>query len=305
MAIYSVMKLAREHGVPVLLQGQGGDELFWGYNWVQEAAKASARKLRRANHPISTLLQYLDVSFPGGLSRSQLGTWAHQRGGLRQSWQSLKRDRGSSPDQMVFYDLVSDFGASMEETRKLYTKAFRQQLNGTKATDLFTFAHPWPNIDVTLTRLICDTYLRENGVTQGDRLGMASSIEVRLPLLDHRLVETVIALRKSQTDVGQPPKAWLKGAIKDLLPEHVINRRKRGFSPPMMEWHQSLFAAYGQSLRDGYLVEHEVLSPESAHNLSLGPFPPTAITPLSFKALVLEQWCRGMFAAGPRASSPQ
>ena len=182
----------------------------------------------------------------------------------------------------------------MYDTRQLYSESFKEQINGNSATRLFTFERPWPNIDVTLTRLICDTYLRENGVTQGDRLGMASSIEMRLPLLDHRLVETVIGLRKTQTDVNQPLKAWFKAALKDLLPEHVVNRPKRGFSPPVMEWHRALFAEHGASLRDSYLVQHDVLTSESAQTLSRGAFPSSAITPLSYKALVLEQWCRQM-----------
>ena len=288
---YSVMKLAREHNVPVVLQGQGGDELFWGYGWVQAAAHASARKRQRANSSIGTLPRYVELDLPAGLSRMQLGEWVYR---LRRNWKSLKRDRTASPDQMVFYDLVSDFRTSMTETRTIYSKSFSEQLNGNTATSLFTFDRPWPNIDVTLTRLICDTYLRENGVTQGDRLGMASSIEMRLPLLDHRLVETVIGLRKAHTDVDQPPKAWFKAALKGILPDDVINRRKRGFSPPVAEWHRALFAAYGDSLANGYLRQHDVLSEASARELAAGPFPTDSTTPLSFKALVLEQWCQQM-----------
>lgn len=291
---YSVMKLAREQNVPVVLQGQGGDELFWGYGWVQAAAHASARKLQRASKPVGALPQYVDFNLPNGLSRGKIAEWAHGLGGLRDSWENLRRDRAASPDQMVFYDLVSDFRTSATETRKLFSPRFREQINGNTATGLFTFDRPWPNIDVTLTRLICDTYLRENGVTQGDRLGMASSIELRLPLLDHRLVETVIGLRKEHSDVDQAPKAWFKAALKDVLPDEVINRRKRGFSPPVMEWHRALFAAHGASLADGYLRAHEVLTAESAQVLALGPFPSDSTTPLSFKALVLEQWCRRM-----------
>ena len=300
---YSVMKLAREHNVPVVLQGQGGDELFWGYGWVQDAARASARKLQHTNNPLGTLPRYVDLDLPGGLSRMQLGEWVYRLGGLRRSWESLRRDRTASPDQMVFYDLVKDFRTSMDEVPTLFTKSFTEKINGNNATNLFTFARPWPNIDVTLTRLICDTYLRENGVTQGDRLGMASSIEMRLPLLDYRLVETVIGLRKAQTDVNQPPKAWLKAALKDVLPEDVINRRKRGFAPPVMDWHRALFVAYGPSLSDGYLVQHEVLSRECAAHLSAGPFPAGVITPLSYKALVLEWWCREMSESSGRSAS--
>lgn len=295
---YAVMKLAQEHNVPVILQGQGGDELFWGYGWVRAAAHASTRKLQRTQHALATLPSYLNFNLPAGLSRGALGEWVHRLGGLRESWNSLRRDGSSSPDQMVFYDLDADFRASMDETRTLFSASFAAQINGKTATSLFTFAHPWPNIDVTLTRLICDTFLRENGVAQGDRLSMASSIEMRLPLLDHRLVETIIGLRKTSTDSRQPPKAWLKAAIHDLLPRNVVERPKRGFSPPTMEWHRALFAAHGASLRDGYLLQHSVLTEASAAHLSSGPFPANVVTPVSFKALLLEQWCRRMVSLG-------
>jgi asparagine synthase (glutamine-hydrolysing) len=73
-----------------------------------------------------------------------------------------------------------------------------------------------------------------------------------------------------------------------------MNRPKRGFAPPVREWHDALFAAYGESLADGYLVQTGVLNAEEAGTLALGPFPVGAVSPLSFKALVLEQWCRQM-----------
>jgi asparagine synthase (glutamine-hydrolysing) len=88
-----------------------------------------------------------------------------------------------------------------------------------------------------------------------------------------------------------------------VLPDDVINRRKRGFSPPVMEWHRAIFAEHGPSLRDGYLVEHEVLHRESARSLSTGPFPSSAITPLSYKALVLEHWCRRMSQVSARSAA--
>jgi asparagine synthase (glutamine-hydrolysing) len=292
---YSVSKLALEHNVPVVLQGQGGDELFWGYSWVRAAAHASSRKgVLLEKGPLATLPRYLSLKLPRGLSRLNLGEWAHSMGGLRPGWQSWQRDRRSSPAQLVFYDLAPDFLTSAKETSHLYTATFREQLNGATAHSLFTFTEPQSNHGVALTRLICDTYLRENGLAQGDRLSMASSIELRVPLLDHLLVETVVGLRKNNDDSDQPPKSWFKAAIKDLLPEWVMQRPKRGFSPPLLEWHNALFANYGKALSDGYLYQNKVLTEESARRLSSGPFPYDAIAPLSFKALVLEYWCRRM-----------
>jgi asparagine synthase (glutamine-hydrolysing) len=294
---YAVMKLAREHSVPVVLQGQGGDELFWGYDWVRDAAKQTARKhALRQKGVLSALPQYLTPQAPTCTSRYELWQWARRAGGLRPGWRSFRRDRGEPEGQFVFLDLLGDFRSPAEELPELYTPSFREQLNGSNTAELFTFADPWPDIDITITRLICDTYLRENGVTQGDRLSMASSIELRLPLLDHRLAETVIGLRKTQSDATKPAKAWLKTALEDVLPDWVVNRPKRGFTPPVRQWHDALFSVCGDSLRNGYLVQARVLKPKSGELLAEGSFPQEAITPLSFKALVLELWCRQLLA---------
>ena len=292
---YAVNKLAHDHGVPVILQGQGGDELFWGYNWVRDAARESTRKETLSQQgSLAAIGQYFKLELPNGLSRAGLGEWAHKLGGLKPGWRSWQRDRTTPPNEIIFYNLVSDFQTSERDSRGLYGNSFAQQLNGSTARDLFTFDRAQPNLPVTLTRLICDTYLRENGVAQGDRLSMASSIELRLPLLDHRLVETVIGLRKAQNDAAQPAKSWLRAAVKDLLPEWVMQRRKRGFSPPVHQWHRALFDAHGEALRDGYLYQKGVLSSAGAKHLASGSFPSDVVTPLSFKALVLEQWCRQM-----------
>jgi asparagine synthase (glutamine-hydrolysing) len=244
---YAVMKLAREHGVPVMLQGQGGDELFWGYPALREAAIASQVKSR--------------------------------------SW--IRSNR------MTFYDRLSDFrdAAAM---RSHYAPAFAARVDRDGPEQLFTFPRPWPHVEITMTRLVCETYLRGNGIAQGDRLSMASGVEMRLPLVDHKFVEAVVGLRKHQSDLRLPPKTWLRAVARELLPDFVMNRPKRGFEPPTRRWHDAIFAAHGQSLIDGALVAEGVLRPESAATFARGTFPDHATAPLSFKALVLEQWLRQM-----------
>jgi len=64
-----------------------------------------------------------------------------------------------------------------------------------------------------------------------------------------------------------------------------------------------MFAEHGAALREGYLVQHEVLNAESARSLATGPFPVSAISPLSYKALVLEHWCRRMSQASARSAA--
>ena len=263
---YAVMRAARDAGVPVVLQGQGGDELFWGYPWVAQCVSECERKTAAlAGKP----------QCPGG----------------------------PTADRMVFYDRVPCFQAALAEARDLYAADFTTSLKDADPLDLFTFRDPRPAANVRLTRLICQTYLLENGIAQGDRLGMACSVELRLPLVDYRLVETVIGLRKLQADHLLPPKAWLKAAVRDLLPEEILSRPKQGFAPPLKTWHRALFSKYGSNLCDGYLVQAGVLRPEAGVRLAGGPFPQGVVVPLSFKALVLESWCRQMSTAAERSQN--
>ena len=121
---------------------------------------------------------------------------------------------------------------------------------------VFTLPQPWPDLGVAITKAICETYLLENGMQQGDRLSMAWAVELRLPFVDYRLVETAIGLRKASADHMLPPKARFREVIKDYLPEWVLNRPKTGFTPPANEWIGKLNQRYNSELAKGYLVEH-------------------------------------------------
>lgn len=265
---YAVMKLARDHGVPVLLQGQGGDELFWGYPELRLAVAEAIETAESRRNPL-------------------------RFGGVRTALKEVRR-RFQNSNRLELYKHSPDFASAIVQTKKVYSPAFAEQIRANDVHRPASLSGDWHSPEVALTAMVCATYLRENGITQGDRLGMASSVEMRLPLLDHEFVETVIGLRKCRSDAKLPPKHWLKEAMKNVLPDHVLNRPKRGFAPPTREWHAAIFAAHGDSLVDGHLVKAGILSREGAADLSKGEFPAGAITPLSFKALVLEQWCRQM-----------
>jgi asparagine synthase (glutamine-hydrolysing) len=106
------------------------------------------------------------------------------------------------------------------------------------------------------------------------------------------LIEIIIGLRKTQPDYQLPPKAWFKTALKGVVPDWVVNRPKQGFRPPVKDWHRALFEKYGVELNEGYLVQVGVLSSGGGRSLAQGPFSIGAVIPFSFKALVLEMWCR-------------
>jgi asparagine synthase (glutamine-hydrolysing) len=294
---YAVMKLARENGVPVLLQGQGGDELFWGYPQTRDAFGETMKKNRLSRRPLSqALFQSLEFNFPKNRSRGAVSAWARDFGGVRTNWRNVRR-RFRASDRVVFYESSLDFTQAAAQIPSFYSPKFKEQIDDDDARSFFAFsAGGGGSIETALIAAICASYLRENGIVQGDRLGMASSVEMRLPLIDYKFVETIVGLRKNQSDALLPPKHWLKEAVKDVLPDWVLSRPKRGFAPPTHEWHTALFAAYGESLADGYLVQSDVLTGASGLRLSKGEFPAQVASPLSFKALVLEQWCRQMMS---------
>lgn len=293
----AVMRAAKSHGISVMLQGHGGDELFWGYPWLRQAASQTQRKLEGWQQGGPQFRHYASLTTPAYWSLWGVKEWLKSGAGLRESWSSYTRDRRSLKEQAVFYDLVPDFLIARRDLRGLYSEQFQSSLRESHAYKMFTVPAPWPQVDVLLTKLICQTYLQENGIALGDRLSMASSVELRLPLVDFRLVETVIGLRKATPDHTFPPKVWLREALKAVVPDWVMNRPKRGFTPPLHEWHRAIFSQHGTQLKDGFLVANRILRSESASVLSQGPYPSEAGAPMSFKALTLELWCRAMSRA--------
>lgn len=286
----AVMQAARKQGVPVMLAGQGGDELFWGYPWITEALGQTIRKARWQSAGSPKFTEYLRMKVPSTMSRWDWYDWCRSVGGLTSSYSEFIRDLKNPKERLVFYDHSPLFRAIRNSIPSILTKEFLDSRYEMELWGPFTIPHPWSRPDLLFTRLISETYLLENGLAQGDRLSMASSVELRLPLVDYRLVETVIGLRKANPDHGCPPKFWFKQAVKDLVPEWLRHQPKRGFQPPGREWMQGIKARYGHALEDGLLVQHSILKPEMARAMAT-QVQHGALAQLAFMALVLEYWC--------------
>ena len=294
---YAVMQAAREQGVPVMLMGQGGDELFWGYRWVREALAATQRKWALHNGEKIGLRDYLKITRPP-LSYTLGLQWLRELGGLRTGWRQYRSDFSSAAERAVFYETEHCFRDAMQHIhRGLYTRDFSEQVRADDLTAGFVRSECISSPELTLTRLICESYLAENGIAQGDRLSMAASVELRLPFVDYKFVETVVGLSKAHPgEASAQPKKWLRDAVQGIVPDFVMTRRKRGFSPPWRTWNKALSNAYGDQLLDGYLVQHGVITPKAARyeRQRLNPHPLGMPALLSGKTLVLENWCRQM-----------
>jgi asparagine synthase (glutamine-hydrolysing) len=273
---YAVMRLAAEHGVKVMLNGIGGDELFWGYGWVQQAARKTEARQK--------LIQSVS-------KRPGHWTWP---------WQ-----RNTGPDdQISFYDTVSYFNESRRWVQQAYGAEFRQALEPRNAFRPFVVPQPWDPAPLLLTRGICETWLLGNCIALGDRLSMASSVELRLPLLDYRLVEVVYGLRRTFPDHHLPAKQWLKDALRDLLPPELANRPKRGFTPPVAEWMAALIKRYGDCVSDGWLVRSGCLRREPVLQLLRTGERSTQHWNLLYKLLTFEVWHQAIRKVPARAPLP-
>ena len=212
-----VSKLAQQH-VKVVLSGDGGDELFAGYErYVTDRRRAMFTRLpallRRG------LLRPLSHALPRA---------AYGKNFLRNI--SLEADER-------YLDSLAYFNA--EARRELFTPEWQHTLAGYDPAAAFRKLHRSPVTDDHLDRLLyldSRTYLPGDILTKVDRMSMAASIETRAPLLDHKLIEFAQGLPSSLKLRGMTTKYLLKKAVAGLIPDEIINRPKQGFDVPIAQW---------------------------------------------------------------------
>ena len=95
-----------------------------------------------------------------------------------------------------------------------------------------------------------------------DQMGMANSLEIRVPFLDHRLVELVLAQDDRVRTPTRPPKRFLVDTFSDLIPEEVAVRSKQGFALPMDRWMRGPLKQRGTEAID-VLAEHGAFRPDA------------------------------------------
>ena len=276
----------------MLFSGLGGDELFWGYEWHRRCVRQS-EVLRNAHLGRAGLSDYVSWRSPP-VSWVGLLQWFGEGGGFLSGLRRRREDLLCPDDQVHFWDMTTEYrNARMSLPR---VAGPRLACSTADPARHFRGSHLWENLGVSLTDLICSTYLRSNGLGQTDRLFMSRSVESRVPFTDARLAEVVVGLRKARPDHDLPRKSWLRAALAGTVPEDVMRRRKRGFTPPWRVWTRKLMIAYGDDLADGLLVREGIIDQDAAAHLRMGVDRLRRPIPLAFPALVLEQWYRGVRA---------
>lgn len=269
---YIVSQLARTQ-VKVVLGGDGGDELFAGYkrydNFVKTVGDGSSSMLQRAGlkmlwRSVSSAQRYFSSLIAVGdylkmKTQEPVVSYFNKVGFLDYNTQRLL--------------LHPHIGASISrDTLWLLRKYWRDSYPRVTAAQY---------VDLK-------TYLVDDILTKVDRASMFHGLEVRVPLLDHKLVELAFQISHDITYLNGKRKHLFKETISPLLPNNALSERKKGFSVPIETWLKNGLQSYAtQMLLDGSLVNRAILNPKATEKFLLS-CRPTHVWLL----LALEMWAR-------------
>jgi asparagine synthase (glutamine-hydrolysing) len=226
---FLVSQLAREH-VTVALSGTGADELFAGYEryWAIPLSRAYGRVPR----PIRSAVNYASQKIPTGHEKRSLTLRARRF-----------TESASSPLLSRHQQVVGLF--SPLDRYQLYTNEWADSVQRDEEDPLlarFNASDAQSDLD-RLLDVDTGTLLPGDYLVKDDRMSMAVSLELRVPFLDHTLVEFAATLPPNLKLRRLTTKYILKKSTEKLLPKHILRRPKHGFEIPIARW-------IGEDLKD-------------------------------------------------------
>jgi asparagine synthase (glutamine-hydrolysing) len=221
--LYYVAKLARDAGVIVCQVGEGSDELFCGYPFWREHLRVA----RWNSFPIPRIAKrgICELLKTAGLSTSY-------------AYELLRR---AAADEPTFWGGAE--GLTESEKHCVLSDDMRRRFLGvTSAQALRPIRErferlAWEPSDFNwMTYLDLNLRLPELLLSRVDKMTMATGVEGRVPFLDHKLIELAFSI-PTKTKIGHLElKRVLKRAVRGMLPDELIDRKKQGFGLPMREW---------------------------------------------------------------------
>jgi asparagine synthase (glutamine-hydrolysing) len=221
---YMVSSLAREH-VTVALSGDGGDELFGGYDAYE--AQALAARLGSFGEAVMPALAAVAATLPP----------TEKKKGLVNKVKRFTSGAATAPSDLGHYRWMVYLSAAAKE--RLYSDGLRERL---RAFDVYAPVREalgrFSQDDLLNRQLYADlsVYLADDILVKVDRMAMATSLETRAPFLDADVMELAFSM-PAHFKIRDGERKWvLKQAMKGIVPETILTRKKEGFSIPVKNW---------------------------------------------------------------------
>lgn len=207
--LYFVAREARKH-VKVVLSGEGADELFGGYNIYREPL--SLRPITGLPDPIRRGLGALSRALPDGVRGKDM---------LR---------RGAIDMAERYYGNARIF---REEQLAQILRSYSSTISFRDVTDpIYQISRDWDPV-ARMQHIDLFTWLRGDILVKADRVTMANSLELRVPFLDKEVYQVARTIPLEQKITRNQSKVALREALAQIVPGHVLNRRKLGFPVPI------------------------------------------------------------------------
>ncbi|SME52921.1 Asparagine synthetase [glutamine-hydrolyzing] 1 [Bacillus mobilis] len=210
--LYFVAKEARKH-VTVVLSGEGSDELFGGYNIYREPNSLK-------------MFSYIPTS-----GRTVLKALS---GVLKEGFKGKSfLERGCTPIEERYYGNAKIF---REEEKMKLIKSYNQSVNYKDVTKpLYNEIQDYDDVS-KMQYIDMYTWLRGDILLKADKMSTAHSLELRVPFLDKEVFDVASKIPTELKIANRTTKAILREAVRGIVPDHVLDRKKLGFPVPIRHW---------------------------------------------------------------------
>ncbi|KPJ65506.1 hypothetical protein AMJ44_10025 [candidate division WOR-1 bacterium DG_54_3] len=280
---YFVCKIAREN-VTVALSGLGGDEAFGGYE-------------RYLGFSLRSIYNQIPLFIREKIIRNLIEKLPERMDG-HYTVNHMKRfvRSGSLNADLCYLGHVSIFNTNVKESFFSDPDKFKKNLVSSKdlVLDHFNSSNVLDAKDSLNRAFYCDikTYLPDDILAVTDRMSMYHSLEVRVPFLDHKLLEFCATIPPEMKMKSFRKKYLLKKAVEHLLPKEVISHRKQGFVGPMAQWLKKDLKTYAlETLSEKNLKKHDLLNSKAIKRILNEHFSGREIhDTLIWSILIFQKW---------------